>query len=101
MEQAWVYILKCSDESYYTGHTTKIIERIILHNTGMASTWTRDRLPVQLVYIHRFTTKGQAYLAELQIKRWSRAKKEALINNDIDLLKYLAKKPIFRKEEPG
>ena len=101
MAQAWIYILKCSDDSHYTGHTTNIIERIILHNTGRGSTWTRDRLPIQLVYLRRFSSKRQAYQAEKQIKRWSRAKKEALIKNEIDLLKYLAKKPIFRKEKPG
>ena len=101
MPQAWIDILKCSDESFYTGHTTDLIERIKSHKAGKASTWTRDWLPVHLIYIHKFSTKRLAYQAEQQIKRWSRAKKEALINQDIDLLKYLAKKPSFRKEKPG
>ncbi len=55
------------------------------------------RLPVELVFSQEMPDKNQAYLIEQQIKKWSRAKKEALINGKWDLLKYLAKKPKFRK----
>ncbi|MBC8506045.1 MAG: GIY-YIG nuclease family protein [Anaerolineales bacterium] len=97
MPRAWVYILSCSDGSYYTGHTTNLEYRLAQHQDGEASDWTKRRLPVELVFCQEMPDRRQAFEAERQVKKWSRAKKEALIAEDWDLLKWLAKKPKFRK----
>jgi putative endonuclease len=86
-----VYILKCSDGSYYIGHTNNIQERLIRHNTGQGAKWTACRLPVKLVYKEIFSTELQAIKRERQIKRWSHQKKEALISGNFKTLKVLSK----------
>lgn len=96
MAKAWVYILRCADDSYYTGHTTNLEKRLAEHQAGEGSDWTRYRLPVELVFCQEMPDRDQAFLAEQQIKKWSRAKKEALIAGDWDTLRWLAKKPDFR-----
>ena len=88
---AWVYILKCSDDSYYTGSTVELHGRIAKHTVGSISSWTASRLPVELVFSQEFYAIDEAFRAERQIKGWSRAKKEALIISDFDLLVELAK----------
>ena len=98
MEKAWVYILKCADNSYYTGHTTNLELRLAQHQAGEGSDWTRRRLPVELIFSQEMPDKNQVFLAEQQIKKWSRAKKEALITENWDLLRWLAKKPKFRSK---
>jgi predicted GIY-YIG superfamily endonuclease len=76
----WVYMLKCADGSYYTGHTDSLETRVVQHEAGaIASCYTHKRLPVTLVYSQSFTTRDEALSAERQIKGWSRAKKEAII----------------------
>jgi tRNA/rRNA methyltransferase len=95
MSKAWVYVLKCSDGSYYTGHTTNLELRLAEHRDGEIDGWTRHRRPVQLVFAQEMPTKDQAFLAERQIKGWSRAKKEALIAGDWDSVRFLARKPRF------
>ena len=97
MTKAWVYILRCADDSYYTGHTTNLEKRLAEHQAGEGSNWTRYRLPVELVFSQEMPDKHQAFLAERQVKKWSRGKKEALISGDWDMLHWLAKKPRFRK----
>ena len=94
--KAWVYILQCADGSYYTGHTTNLELRLAQHQIGEGSDWTRRRLPVKLVFSQEMPDKDQAFLVERQIKNWSRAKKEALIAGDWNMLQWLAKKPKFR-----
>jgi putative endonuclease len=98
MMKAWVYILRCSDGSYYTGHKIDLEKRLSEHIAGEASQWIRHRLPVQLVFSQEMPDKDTAFRAERQIKNWSRAKKETLIADNWDLLKWLAKKPKFREE---
>ena len=79
----WIYILKCKDNSYYTGHTDNIEQRIIQHeNKTFPNCYTKTRLPVQLVYSQPFATREEALASERQIKGWSRKKKEALIDNN-------------------
>ena len=91
MNKAWVYILKCSDGSYYTGKTQKSLDvRIAEHQNGTFGGYTSKRRPVELVYSQGFPTYVEAIQAERQIKRWSRAKKEALIRGDFELLNRLA-----------
>ena len=87
-----VYILKCSDDSYYVGHTNNLKERIHRHNSARAAKWTSCRLPIRFVYKELHQTEKQAILREKQIKKWSRAKKEALINGDIKALQRMSKR---------
>jgi len=92
MKKNWnVYILRCSDGSYYVGHTKDLKARIPLHNSGRGAVHTAARRPVVLVYQEPAASKADAVKRERQIKRWSRAKKEALIRADIALLKALAR----------
>ena len=88
----WTYILKCSDDSYYTGSTSNIEKRISEHQKGAILGYTHSRRPVELVFSDYFDDVHNAISAERQIKGWSRAKKEALIKGDFELLKELAKK---------
>lgn len=90
MDKAWVYILKCSDGSYYTGKTQNLELRIAQHQNGIYKGYTSKRRPVKLVYSQVFPTYIEAIQAERQIKGWSRAKKEALIHGDFELLHKLA-----------
>jgi predicted GIY-YIG superfamily endonuclease len=96
MAIAWVYILRCADGSYYTGHTTHLERRVAEHQAGEGSDWTKSRLPVELVFAQEMPDESQALIVEQQIKGWSRAKKEALIAKQWNLLRYLSKKPSFR-----
>jgi predicted GIY-YIG superfamily endonuclease len=82
MARAWVYILRCADGLYYTGHTTNLERRLAEHQAGKGSGWTSHRLPVELVFAQEMADKERAFLAEQQIKKWPRAKKEALIAGD-------------------
>ena len=91
MRDYFVYILKCSDGSYYTGVTSDLEKRINQHNSGLIKGYTSSRLPVRLVYSNRFTSIEDAIRAEKQIKGWSRAKKQALINREFDRLVILSK----------
>ena len=86
----YVYILRCSDDSYYTGHTDDIEKRISEHKEGMSSCYTSTRLPVELVFLQDFETRDQAIVSEMKIKKWTRKKKEALIKKDWEKLKQLA-----------
>jgi predicted GIY-YIG superfamily endonuclease len=97
MKRAWVYILRCADGSYYTGHTTNLELRLAEHESGEIEGWTRHRLPVELVFAREMPTRDEAFQAERRIKGWSKAKKEALIAGDWDTVRELAKKPRFRR----
>lgn len=74
----YVYILRCSDGTYYTGHTDDLERRIAQHQTGEIAGYTQDRRPVDLFWSESFETRAEALASELQIKGWSRKKKEAL-----------------------
>jgi putative endonuclease len=79
----YVYILKCADNSYYTGITNNPERRLKQHNKGSnKNAYTYNRLPVELVYCELFTNFDLAIEWENKIKKWSRIKKEALINSD-------------------
>ena len=88
----WVYILCCSDMSYYTGHTDNLDQRVGQHQLGEVDGYTAKRRPVQLVFSQEFVMREEALAAELQIKPWNRAKKEALIRGDSKGLQRAAKK---------
>jgi len=86
MGRFFVYILVCADGAYYVGSTTDISARVATHNAGRGPRFTACRRPVILVYSEPFGTMDQARKREIQIKKWSRAKKKALIAGDIDRL---------------
>ena len=79
---AWVYILKCSDGSYYTGSAIDLEKRLAEHNNGIFDGYTAKRLPIELVFCYEMPGIHEAFLKERQIKGWSRIKKEALINGE-------------------
>jgi putative endonuclease len=86
-----VYIVKCSDESYYTGLTNDLERRIAEHNSGNdPEAYTFSRRPVELVFAYGFQEKNLAIQFEKKIKGWSRAKKEALIKWDWEKIHALA-----------
>lgn len=75
----FVYILKCRDDTYYTGYTVDIGHRLDEHQKGLASKYTRGRTPVDLVYLEQCPTKSEAMKRELEIKKLTRAAKTILI----------------------
>ncbi|MEM7161695.1 MAG: GIY-YIG nuclease family protein [Bacteroidota bacterium] len=87
---AHMYILLCSNESYYTGSTKNIELRLAQHFSGAGANHTRKYPPVKLVYYEHFDRVEDAFYREKQIQKWSRAKKEALIKNLNEDLKDLS-----------
>ncbi len=88
----WVYILRCSDGSYYTGHTEDLELRLAQHqNEEIENCYTACRLPVRLVFCEEFPSRNEAFEAERQIKGWSRKKKEAMMRGDWQEVSRLAK----------
>ena len=85
-----MYILKCSDNTYYIGSTTNLELRIAEHNQGEGAEYTKRRLPVQLVYFEECLSIKDAFLREKQVQGWSRKKREALINNQHEKLPELS-----------
>ena len=81
---AFVYMLRCSDHSYYVGSATGdgLTKRIAEHKTGAYPGYTWSRRPIQLVWSEHFSRIADAIAVERKIKGWSRAKKEALIHGD-------------------
>ena len=89
----YVYILECSDDTYYTGITSNLESRLESHQIGKYNdSYTFPRRPVNLVFFCEFTEASKAIEMEKQIKKWSRAKKKALISGEFDRLPNLAKK---------
>ncbi len=81
---AWtVYVARCGDGSLYTGITTDPDRRVLQHNAGSGSAYTRSRLPVTLVYSERWDDRAQALRREYAIKRLSRREKEALVGGQV------------------
>ena len=98
---AFVYLLRCGDGSYYVGSTRASLDRRVgEHNSGLLGGYTASRRPVTLVFAQEFDRITDAIAAERQLKGWSRAKKEALIRGDFEMIRALAwgwakKKPPF------
>ena len=93
----WTYILKCSDRSYYVGHTDDLAARIAAHQSGLVKGCTQKRRPGTHVWSQEFAERDEAFRAERQIKGWSRAKKEALIRGDWDAVHLLSMRtPVLR-----
>ncbi len=96
----WTYILLCADGLYYTGHTDDLERRIRQHQSGKIEGFTSSRLPVRLMWSQDFATRYEALDAEMRIKKWSRAKKEALIRGNWDAVSHFAKPPKARHPSP-
>ena len=88
--KGYMYILECSDGSYYTGSTIDLELRFNQHQSGEGANHTKKRLPITLVYFEEFDRIDEAFYREKQVQGWSRKKKEALMNNLTDELKRLA-----------
>lgn len=81
-QKSYTYILKCSDDTYYTGYTTNLEKRIFEHNTWKNwAKYTKWRRPVELVYFEEFDNKSEALKREYEIKELTRLQKEKLIYN--------------------
>jgi len=87
-----VYLLRCSDGTFYAGSCENLANRLATHNRGDGPTWTAKRLPVEFVHSESFPTRAEAIAREKQLKRWSHAKKAALIAGDTARLRALAKR---------
>ncbi len=78
---SYVYILKCNDNTYYTGWTKDLSHRLKMHNLGRGAKYTRARLPVALVYWEELSSQSLAMRREIAIKKMSRKEKEQLIRD--------------------
>ncbi len=97
MKTYYVYILSCADGSYYTGVTSNLTQRLEDHqHKKYLNSYTATKLPVKLAFYCTFSEITMAIATEKQIKKWSRVKKEALINEEYDLLPNLAKKKFLK-----
>ncbi|GAB3232329.1 GIY-YIG nuclease family protein [Algoriphagus aestuariicola] len=91
MKAYFVYILECSDSSYYTGVTNNLTRRLDEHQSGLDPyCYTYPRRPIEMVFVQEFQEIKAAISFEKQLKGWSRKKKEAVINGDWNKLKSLA-----------
>ncbi|WP_435155741.1 GIY-YIG nuclease family protein [Haladaptatus sp. DFWS20] len=80
MTNHWVYVVECCDGTFYTGYTTDVSRRVDEHNAGDGAKYTRGRTPVELVHSERFDSKSTAMSREYEIKQFSRAQKERLVD---------------------
>ncbi|MCZ6804742.1 MAG: GIY-YIG nuclease family protein [Proteobacteria bacterium] len=85
-----MYILQCADGSFYTGSTKDLSYRLVQHKKGEGAQHTKVNEPVKLIYCEIFEQIDKAFDREQQLKKWSRAKKIALINKDIERLRELS-----------
>lgn len=83
----FAYVLRCANGSYYTGHSDDLEKQVAQHQSGEIKGYTYDKRPVELMWSAAFETRAEALSAEMQIKGWSRKKKEALIAENWERLK--------------
>jgi predicted GIY-YIG superfamily endonuclease len=100
VKQYWTYMLLCADGSYYVGVTSEIDVRIAKHELGVdRRAYTYRRRPVRLVHAETFSSPDEAIQAEKQLKGWSRAKKDALVRNDWNSVRRLARSRTLRQAQ--
>ena len=92
----YMYILECADGSYYTGSTWDVEKRVWEHQQRLGANYTKQRLPVKLVYSEEYERIDDAFNREKQVQGWSRRKKKASIEERMEDLPRLAKK-VFGK----
>ena len=88
--KGYLYILECSDGTYYTGSTKNIDHRLWQHQNGHGANYTKKRRPVELVFLEEFEKVDIAFEKEKQVQGWSRKKKQALIMGDYNKLPELS-----------
>lgn len=91
MKKGYMYILLCSEGSYYIGSTIDLELRLLQHQKGEGSNHTAKRLPVKLLYCEEYDNIADAFYREKQVQGWSRKTKEALTNGETNLLPPLSK----------
>jgi putative endonuclease len=96
----YVYILECSDGSFYVGSTWLMEHRLVQHNEGRGAAYTRKRRPVRLAWHAWYDSVAEAYAMEKRIQGWSRAKRRALIDGRFTDLPGLSQRG-FRKPASG
>jgi putative endonuclease len=85
----YIYILLCKDGSYYTGSTNDVEKRFRDHLEGKGARYTKSHKPERIVYKEKFSTKSEALKREVELKKWTKTKKELLINDKQNMLKKL------------
>lgn len=81
MTYGYVYILRCKDDSLYTGWCRDLEKRLALHNSGKGAKYTRSKRPCKLVYYEEISNKSEALKREIYIKKLTKAKKENLVRS--------------------
>lgn len=81
-EAHYVYVLRCGDDTLYTGYTTDVDRRVAEHAAGEGAKYTRGRTPVELVHVEQFASRSAAMQREHEIKQLGRAEKESLLEAD-------------------
>jgi putative endonuclease len=95
---AWMYILRCSDGTFYVGSTNSLNTRVHQHQQGNGAFYTTRRLPVELAYFEEYRNIAEAFAREKQVQNWSHAKREALIQRAFHTLPELSKKKFKDKQ---
>lgn len=78
-DEHYVYVLRCADDTFYTGYTTDVERRVEEHQAGRGAKYTRGRTPVELLHVESYETRSEAMSREYEIKQLSRADKKQLI----------------------
>ena len=82
VSEHFVYVLECSDGTFYTGYTTDVERRVAEHDAGEGAKYTRGRTPVELVHVESYATRSAAMAREYDLKQFSRAAKERLVGGE-------------------
>ena len=90
----FVYILRCNDNTFYTGWTNDLEKRIMNHNIKKGAKYTKNRLPAYLEYFESYSTKIEAMKREYQIKTYKRVEKEKLVNKKLKKCQIIIKNNI-------
>ena len=98
--KGWMYMLRCSNGSYYTGSTNNLDLRLAQHQSGEGANYTKKHAPVELVFFEEYKRLDLAFYREKQIQKWSRAKKEALISGKLEELVRLSKSGLRQAQPP-
>ena len=96
---AWVYMLKCADDSFYVGSTRNLDGRMEQHASGKGAKYTSTRLPVVLIWACETERVDEAYGLEKQIQGWSRAKRQALVDGRFGDLRALSGSAFRRADQ--
>jgi len=78
----YIYVLLCKDGSYYIGSTNDIQKRFLDHLSGQGARYTKSHKPEKIIYQEKFSTKSEALKREAELKKWTKARKKALIKGD-------------------